>query len=274
MNTDRETLLSSTPNWQRKRFSVRRAVAWRAGGPPERRHAMPPRRPEAADSGSRWVGAAVSLLFTAVVGYFFNLAQEIHKRRLDFVDAQLEHLYGPLLAQSSANSRAWEAIRVQSSRNATYYFNDADPPTVAQVRIWRQWMNTVFMPSNEKMVDAITMNAHLLRGEKMYPVFQDFLRHVAGYRGLMANWKSGDPEDEKTFTSSAVNVSVNEYPRTLNSCIENEFLALRKLQNRLRGSPLGLGGLLDRDSETVDPDCFCSISGAAGSSSCMKLGHK
>ena len=54
-------------------------------------------------------------------------------------------------------------------------------------------MQNVFQPMNVKMEDAIVNNAQLLVGERMPPMFLQFVSHTEAYKSVIAKWKEGAP---------------------------------------------------------------------------------
>src|SRR6266496_1422403 len=81
----------------------------------------------------------LSALGAAMLGFVVSFAEDQRKRQLDFVDAQLEHLYGPLFAEAAANANAWQALRAKMKLDRVYYFGGDQAPSVEQVNAWRRW---------------------------------------------------------------------------------------------------------------------------------------
>ena len=78
--------------------------------------------------------AVIIATASAVIGYVVNFATERREVELTHINAQIEHLYGPLYSLSEANDRAWKAYsneywneRLQA-RRGYFNLNDSDPP--------------------------------------------------------------------------------------------------------------------------------------------------
>lgn len=113
------------------------------------------------------------------------------KGRLERVNSQLRLLYGPLHALSSASNRTWEAFR-SVHRPGGEFFRDGDPPTEADLKAWRLWMSTVFMPLNLEMERIVLSNMDLLTGNKMDPCLIELCAHVQAYKTVLARWSEKD----------------------------------------------------------------------------------
>lgn len=190
-------------------------------------------------------------LAAAAIGFAFGLINDIRKARLDFVNAQIEKLYGPLNAFKEANDQTWNAFQLVHWQRpgipgeTKYFFDDRYPPTPDQVRRWRNWMKVVFQPQNEKMEEIIISNSHLLIGNEMPRVFERLMAHTEAYKAVMATWNEDElTRCEKGDKLSAPNcmatqairntaVGLNHPARTLSDCIAGDYITLKKYQQRL-----------------------------------------
>ena len=74
---------------------------------------------------ARWGGIIAFLLgamITGAVGYIFGGPNDHRKAQLDFVNAQIERLYGPLYALTQANNEIWNQFR-----NSEYWRTGSSP---------------------------------------------------------------------------------------------------------------------------------------------------
>jgi len=175
-------------------------------------------------------------IVTAAVGYFFSVVQDQRKREIDFVDQQIEKLYGPLFALSTATKRAAQQVLFIVRPGKGRFFDEHDPPTPAEVERWRQWIKTVFQPMNQKMETAIVDNAQLIEGGHIYPVFADLVLHVESYKGIIAKWKDTDAKENSHFTDRSENAAVNEFPKDFDICVEQRFVAMLAKRACLKSS--------------------------------------
>src|SRR5579859_7157545 len=65
----------------------------------------------------------------AALGYVVNLLDDHRKREIEFVRQQIEQVYGPLFALSTASAQAWSKLRLVHRQGHVYYFDDNDRPT-------------------------------------------------------------------------------------------------------------------------------------------------
>jgi hypothetical protein len=190
------------------------------------------------ETASSWNWQAIGIFAAAAVAligffatYINNILLERRKANIAFISGQLEKLYGPLLALSSSTDQAWKQFQSRNRPGKDYYFDDEDPPTEAQAREFRHWMNLVLMPMNIKMQEVIAGNAHLIEGSAMPDPFLDFLAHVQEYRAVIAKWK---PEDAgAALTKRAANTSGLNFPKAFDAYVKDKFNELKARQNEL-----------------------------------------
>ena len=176
----------------------------------------------------------ISLAFAGyIITYFINIRLEQRKARLERVNRQLKDLYGPLFALRQASSRAWASFN--SILNAKYptgskaVFVDNEESHPDKMKLWVRWMETVFMPLNEKIYELIETNSDLLIEEEMPQCILDFLAHVAAYKVVKRQWMEGDYSE---YTS------VINYPREIDNYAIQSYEKLKKEQTKLLGRRL------------------------------------
>jgi hypothetical protein len=222
---------------------------------------MKPKTPSDPTGQNHWTISARSLflalitaILTGAISYVYGVVNDNRKAKLDFVNAQIEKLYGPLLAANHAGNAIWDLFGNSHWRHARnpkdksrVYFNDRDPPTVDEVRLWRQWMRTVFQPLNVKMEEAIIANSHLVIGDTIPPVFQD-LAHTEAYKAVIASWKDEDFKECQqrppratvvvpcTGVTRLMNTAELNFPEELVQCVEADYLKLKQYQKLLQSS--------------------------------------
>lgn len=185
------------------------------------------------------VGLAIAVL-TALFGYLMSYLDQHRKDQVAFVSTQIEKLYGPLFALVQANNTAWSHFRQSYWNDRDDYFQKGVRLGPEEVELWRRWMRNVFQPMNIKMEAALVDNAQLLVGDRMPPMFLQFISHVEAYKSVIANWKDGaasKPED----ASAIENASPVAFPKQpdFSNCIVQQFHSLKALQQRLQGQFIG-----------------------------------
>jgi len=180
--------------------------------------------------GINWQAAAiVSTVLLAFIGYAVTYANNVRieqrKSQIEYLNEQLENLYGPLYSLTNAGRVAWEAFRGRY-RPGGAFFSTENPPDERELAAWVLWMREIFMPNNLKMERVIIENAHLIDGPSMPRPFTDFLVHVEGYKVVMKKWESGDYSEFASF---------NNYPQELNIYVNQTFNDLKARQAELLG---------------------------------------
>lgn len=144
--------------------------------------------------------------------YWNNLRLAQRRDRLDRINRQLSDLYGPLLALSIATESLFKEYgREHASK-------------LDEHATWRVWVQQVFMPLNERMVEVITEKADLIEEPEMPEVLRQLCAHVNAYRPIITNWEKSD------FSRRTPLV---RFPASLHKDVEKVFSRLKKEQNDL-----------------------------------------
>lgn len=161
-----------------------------------------------------------------LITYINNVRLSQRSERLERVKRQLAELYGPLFALSQASGKAWQAFR-RKYRPGRAYFGQGTPPTDDELKAWRLWMSTVFMPTNLRMYELVLSKSDLLIESDMPSCLLEFCAHVTAYQTVIKKWEN---EDFSEHTSSI------EYPNTeLLEYISKSYVALKTEQRKLLG---------------------------------------
>jgi len=192
-------------------------------------------RLERKQSASRNIVAGIVLaIVAAALGFSINLIQDQRKRDMDFVDLQIEKLYGPLLAFSQAALRAKDDLIAKRRPETKDYFDPNRPPSKADVEIFRLWMTKLFQPMNLEMEKAITQNAQLIQGGHIYPVFRDFIMHAESYKVTIAKWKDTDPDQNPRYLEGSENKAIRDFPAGFDDCVQQRYDAMLARRAHLR----------------------------------------
>ena len=199
------------------------------------RHSAAPGQPEKKDPPSRTILIGIVLaIATAMAGFVVSQLQDQRKRDMDFVDLQIEKLYGPLFAFSTATLRAKNDLIAKRRPGISDYFDPAHPPNKADVQMFRLWMRNVFHPMNLEMETAITRNAQLIQGGHIYPVFEEFIMHVESYKATIAKWKDSDAEENTHFLEGPENKAMRDFPGGFDLCVQQRYDAMLAKRDHLR----------------------------------------
>ena len=171
-------------------------------------------------------------IFLAFAGYLFtyinNRRLSQRQEQLQRVNRQLSELYGPLFALSEASNQVFEEFKQRYSRpGGASFFEDSTPPTETDLKEWRLWVTTIFMPKNRRLYDLITSKADLLIEDFMPPSLLQFCAHVTGYELTLKRWEQGDFSEH---------LSIIPYPGpTLLNYARQSFDYLKHRQAQLLG---------------------------------------
>ena len=180
--------------------------------------------------------ATMLTFISAILTYVANSVERVRVTKLDYVNAQIERLYGPLYALTQAEDKAWRQFLISNRlAGGSFVFGDHPPePNSEQVDAWRLWMKTVFQPLNVKMEEAIVANSQLVIGDKLSPVFLQLITQTEAYKAITTGWKESDRNDVKKYTSRESNTVENlNYPVGIISCVQAAYTELKKRQQRL-----------------------------------------
>lgn len=169
-------------------------------------------------------------IFLAIVGYAFKYLHDAsvtrRKDRLDRINLQLRHLYGPLYSIKQASDIAYRAFRSRY-RPGKHFFDMNPPPTELEFSARRLWILEVLMPMNLKMEKIIIENGDLIIENTMPKCLMDFCAHVASYKVVVRKWNESD------FTE---NLALSLFPRgAFDKYIEDSYEFLKSEQAGLLG---------------------------------------
>ena len=184
--------------------------------------------------------ALLTILFTLLGVLWQVRSKRVDDKRavqLQRLDKQLSDLYGPLYALYEKGDRQWRAFLKEFSNCKDPAFlgffpigNEFPPPNTEQLRLFRLWMESVFMATNTRMEETIINNADLVIGEEMPPPFLSFCVHVASIRASVAEWSA--PEFDRTNWKK--HMAIFPHPAgELHVYIKASFEVLKKEQSRL-----------------------------------------
>jgi hypothetical protein len=109
--------------------------------------------------------AAMLTVILAFIGYLmtFLSARMLARRRdkLHLVNKRLNEFYGPLYVASEAGNIAYRSLLERQGKAQSYPIRDED------MKEWRLWMTTIFMPLNDIREKVIIEKAHLIIEEQM-----------------------------------------------------------------------------------------------------------
>jgi hypothetical protein len=140
------------------------------------------------------IPACVTVL-VALAGYLItynnNIRMAQRQARLDRINRQLSELYGPLFSVTHTGARVFGEFLHKYAPHGSMFI-DGVTPGDEQLKVWRLWMTTVFMPQNRHVYDLVVAKADLLIEEKMPECLLDLCAHVAAYETVKKRWEEDD----------------------------------------------------------------------------------
>jgi hypothetical protein len=176
---------------------------------------------------------AIVAAIAALIGYSFtywnNLQLSRQTARLNRINQQLSEFYGPLYSLVDANTQAWDAFRTKY-RPGVSYFQDSPPLTEEDLKAWRMWITTVFMPRNLQLYKIIASKTDLIVEPNMPECLSAFCAHVAAYEVVLKMWEGHDFSEHE---------GIIRYPGdTLTNYSRQSFKELKKQQAELLGQEM------------------------------------
>lgn len=191
------------------------------------------------------MNAATLIALLTIIFTLLGVLWQVRARRMDDkraaqlqrLDKQLSNLYGPLYALYEKGDRQWRAFLREFSNSKDPNFlgffpiaNEFPPPDREQLRVFRLWMESVFMATNTQMEEIIINNAELVLGETMPAPFLSFCVHVASLKASVAEWSA--PEFDRADWKK--HMAIFPHPAAdLHIYIKASFEILKKEQSRL-----------------------------------------
>ena len=171
-------------------------------------------------------------ILLALIGYFAtylnNLRLSQRSERLTRINRQLGELYGPLFSLTHASNIAWKGFR-SVYRPGQSFFVNGKGPTEEELKAWRLWMTTVFMPINLRIYEIILSKSELLIETEMPECLLLFCAHTTAYQAVIKKWEANDYSEH---------LSVINYPSDIDKYAETSYQVLKTEQAKLIGSKL------------------------------------
>lgn len=171
----------------------------------------------------------ITTVTLALLGYLITYANNLRiskrKEQLDLVNKRISEFYGPLYVATQTGKKEYEALLKFLNKKAV--FDDPDgPPTKNDLKEWRIWLKTVFMPNNEFIEKLILEKAYLIQEQDMPDCLLDYITHISGYKAITEKW------NQKIFLE---NRSIIDFPQELQNYASESYKQLKAKQLKLIG---------------------------------------
>ena len=140
------------------------------------------------------IAALIAASVTAIgwlVTHILTRRSEEQRRRtevqLKFVERQIEELYGPLAFLLHEGRRTFEDLLDALGRQ--YVFEGDDPLPEHELKTWLYWVETEFLPRNERIKSLLMSKTHLVDGPVFPESYIAFLDHANSWAINHRRWK-------------------------------------------------------------------------------------
>lgn len=134
--------------------------------------------------------AAAGWFITARLSRQREQDARIHAASLRHLERQIEELYGPLVGLIHHSRDVYEVAwqRLPHSEPGKIAF-DQFLTTEGADRIWQYFVETYFLPGNERIHNLLTSKLYLLDSGELPESFEAFLKYQAQFESLYRLWK-------------------------------------------------------------------------------------
>ncbi len=204
---------------------------------------------------------AAAAVLALMAGFWAIKAKRRDDRRADRlnrVNRQLSDFYGKLSILYEAGMRDWCSFIIQYGNDSKilgrefvrfFPFEEKEDepitrfnpeaPNAEQLKAYRKWLRTLFLKTNERMLEVIYANADLIIGKSMPPVLILFAEHVASVRLMQLTLEEEEHKEALGSKSTMLDdwrAYVNlmaPYPGDIGYYIGASFEILKAEQERL-----------------------------------------
>ncbi|MBD3192974.1 MAG: hypothetical protein GF308_20220 [Candidatus Heimdallarchaeota archaeon] len=170
---------------------------------------------------------ATASVLSWVINSIFTSWKEKRKEkfeaRLEFIDKQLEELYGPLAFLVHEGEHSFKSI-FRTNRRRWVSLRGDKPIPEEQLALWIFWVENDFFPRNEKIKQLLMEKTHLIEGSKVPESFLHFMEHYNTWKLEHQRWK--EEGIEYSFLSRV------KFPEDFNDEVLTTFKSLKKEQNK------------------------------------------
>jgi hypothetical protein len=204
---------------------------------------------------------AAAAVIALMAGFWAIKAKRRDDRRADRlnrVNRQLSDFYGKLSILYEAGMRDWCSFILQHGNDSKilgrefvrfFPFEEKEDepitrfnpeaPNAEQLKAYRKWLRTLFLKTNERMLEVIYANADLIIGKSMPPVLILFAEHVASVRLMQLTLEEEELKEELGSKSVMLDdwrayvKLMAPYPGDIGYYIGASFEVLKAEQERL-----------------------------------------
>ena len=142
------------------------------------------------------------------------------RSRIEFIEKQLEQLYGPLNILVLESERSFKELLRVLPRAGSVVFEDGKDLTPEEQETWRFWVEQDLLPRNERIKDLLMTKMHLVDGNSIPKSYLRFIDHHNAWAIHHRRWqKSGIVYEWRSPTS---------WPKDFGTDIQRTFERLKQ----------------------------------------------
>ena len=164
----------------------------------------------------------LSWVINSIYSSWKTKRKEKFEARLQFIDKQLEELYGPLAFLVHEGENSFKSI-FKTNRKKWVSLKGDDPIPKEQLELWIFWVENDFFPRNEQIKHLLMEKTHLIEGAKVPDSHLQFMEHYNTWKLDHQRWK----EDGVDYPF----ISRVNFPDEFNGEVLETFSSLKCEQN-------------------------------------------
>jgi hypothetical protein len=193
------------------------------------------------------IAVILAALLAALLSYMHARHLQRSQARLERLNAQLERALRPSLRDAGSLPYRVQPFPGQASPGSSSLFFDPGSPPASneELRLFRQWIETVSHPRATRAYELIITRAHLLIEDEMPACLLQFCAHKAGYDVVIQRWEHQDFSEH---------LSVIRHPgEDLYDYLRQSFTWLKREQIRELATAQGKGFIWTRPLKQSSP---------------------
>jgi hypothetical protein len=160
-------------------------------------------------------------LFGYLITYWNNIRVSKRKEKLELITKRISEFYGPLYVSTQTGEKALLSLLRKLGKESVF-----DKPTEKDLIEWRIWVESVFMPNNNRIEQLIVEKAYLIQEQEIPACLLDFIAHHSGLKAVSRKWANGDFSE---------NQSVVNFPSEIQKYAADSYWQLKEKQLELIG---------------------------------------
>lgn len=173
------------------------------------------------------VAISVTIIL-AFFGYFVthlnNVSLNQSKNKLEYINKQLNELYGPLLVITESTEIAFNHFLSKMRNKGFPTIDEFAPNEGDHFSEWRIWVENVLMHLNMRLETIIIEKSYLISEHDIPLCFKNFIAHNSDYKIIIEKWKNNIFDEYKATL---------EFPKEIKLYAKTNYDKLKRKQLQL-----------------------------------------